>query len=249
MNKWLRVVWVALLLSAGVHAATQYPLYELRIYRARPGKLGALEARFRDHAAALLERHGAHSLGYWVPVKNSGRELVVLLEYPNREAAERAWAAFNADPQWQKAQRRSELHGRLVDQIESTYLRRTDYSPEIVPLSNDGPRLYEMQICQSAAGRLPSLHQQCREYTMKFLHKHGIKVFGYWVPIDGAKQADQTQIAILVHKDLQSAKKAWEDLQRDPEWQKARAATETDGPLVASRQSIYMEPTDFSPTQ
>jgi len=42
-------------------------LYELRIYTAHPGKLPALQARFRDHTTKLFEKHGMVNVGYWIP--------------------------------------------------------------------------------------------------------------------------------------------------------------------------------------
>ena len=41
-------------------------IYELRIYTANPGKMGSLQARFRDHTVKLFERHGITNVGYWM---------------------------------------------------------------------------------------------------------------------------------------------------------------------------------------
>ena len=43
-----------------------------------------------------------------------------------------------------------------------------------------------------------------------------------------------------------AADKAWKDFREDPDWKKAREASEVDGPLVAKVESVYMNPTDFS---
>jgi hypothetical protein len=42
--------------------------YEMRTYYAEPGKLEALNARFRDHTCKLFEKHGITNVGYWSPV-------------------------------------------------------------------------------------------------------------------------------------------------------------------------------------
>ena len=39
-----------------------------------------------------------------------------------------AWAAFSADPEWQKAKAESEKDGRIVAKAESVFLVPTDYS-------------------------------------------------------------------------------------------------------------------------
>src|SRR6185437_10637423 len=42
-------------------------LYEMRVYTANPGKLDALNARFRDHTVQLFKKHGITNVGYFVP--------------------------------------------------------------------------------------------------------------------------------------------------------------------------------------
>ena len=65
--------------------------FEMRTYYAAPGKLDALNARFRDHTCKLFEKHGMVNIGYWVPMTNTENKLVYLLAYPNREAREKSW--------------------------------------------------------------------------------------------------------------------------------------------------------------
>jgi len=42
-------------------------VFELRTYTAAAGRLGALNARFRDHTLKLFARHGITNVGYWTP--------------------------------------------------------------------------------------------------------------------------------------------------------------------------------------
>jgi len=42
-------------------------VFELRIYHAVPGKVPALESRFRDAASKVLAKHDLKAVGYWVP--------------------------------------------------------------------------------------------------------------------------------------------------------------------------------------
>jgi hypothetical protein len=66
--------------------------------------MDALTARFGDHTDALFRRHGMKSIGYWQPedAPDSQELFIYLLEHPSREAAEKSWAAFQADPEWRK---------------------------------------------------------------------------------------------------------------------------------------------------
>jgi hypothetical protein len=84
---------------------------ELRTYRATPGNLAALNARFREHTVKLFEKHGMTNLVYWnLPADEPGadRVLVYLLAHDSEEAAKRSFAAFRQDPEWVAARTASE---------------------------------------------------------------------------------------------------------------------------------------------
>lgn len=106
--------------------------FEMRTYYAAPGKLEALNARFRDHTCALFRKHGIEIVGFWIPAdKDKGAEntLVYILAHKSREARDKSFADFGKDPAWKKAQSESEANGRLVEKVESVLLLATDYSP------------------------------------------------------------------------------------------------------------------------
>src|SRR5439155_9240184 len=105
----------ACLVAASLTAATaDTRVYELRVYTAAPGKLDALNARFRDHTVKLFEKHGMTNVGYWVPIDNKDNKLIYILSYPDREARDRSWAAFRVDPDWTKAFQESQANGSLT---------------------------------------------------------------------------------------------------------------------------------------
>ena len=105
-------------------------IHELRTYEAAPGKLSALNARFRDHTLRLFERHGLEVVGFWTYAHGGWNDRLVYLvrfeDMPDRDAK---WAAFGADPEWQQARADSEHDGPLTTRIRSDLLRPTDYSP------------------------------------------------------------------------------------------------------------------------
>jgi hypothetical protein len=51
------------------------------------------------------------NIGYWVPLTNSESKLIYILAFPSREAREKSWKEFSADPAWQEAARNSEKNG------------------------------------------------------------------------------------------------------------------------------------------
>ena len=109
--------------------ADQDDVFELRVYQAAPGKLGKLDARFRDHTIGLFKKHGIASVAYWHPTDEpqSKDHLIYIIKHESRDAAKKSWQAFIADPAWKKAARESGV-GQLAKPPEATYMRATDYS-------------------------------------------------------------------------------------------------------------------------
>ena len=119
---------------AGLPAADPAPagrFFEMRIYTAAEGKLDDLHKRFRDHTNKLFEKHGMTLIGYWTPTDGpkSKDTLIYILAYPSQEAREKSWKSFQADPDWKAAREASEVNGKLVAKVESTFMSPTDYSP------------------------------------------------------------------------------------------------------------------------
>jgi hypothetical protein len=114
-------------------AANDTAVYELRIYHAISGKLDELVARFRDHTDQLFAKHRMKSVAYWTaldePAKSS--RFIYILRHPSREAATANWKSFQADPEWISVKQKSEANGKLVEQIDSTFLTLTDFSPRL----------------------------------------------------------------------------------------------------------------------
>ncbi|MCI0339458.1 MAG: NIPSNAP family protein [Acidobacteria bacterium] len=107
--------------------------YEIRTYTAAPGKLEELHARFRNHTMKYFKKHGMEVVGFWGPAdKENGSEnkLVYILVFPSRDALQKAWNSFRADPGWLAARAESEKNGRLVEKVESVILMATDYAPK-----------------------------------------------------------------------------------------------------------------------
>lgn len=135
MRRFLPLALLAPLAALGALRASESPgapaasrIFEMRTYHTHPGRLDALNARFRDHTNKLFVKHGMDLVGYWTPVDKADT-LVYILAYPSREAREASWKAFQADPDWKSAREASEKDGKIVDKVESVFLNPTDYSP------------------------------------------------------------------------------------------------------------------------
>ncbi|QDV37376.1 NIPSNAP family protein [Tautonia plasticadhaerens] len=108
-------------------------LFELRRYTASPGKLDALNARFRDHTMELFDKHGMTNLIYTVPLEQdtgAGELLVYFLAHPSHVQALNSWESFRTDPVWIKARDESQADGvPLAAKVERTFLIPTPFSP------------------------------------------------------------------------------------------------------------------------
>ena len=105
-------------------------IHELRIYRAHPGEMAPLLARFRDHTTDLFEKHGIINVGYWLnTIGGRSDELWYIVAFQDMAQRDTAWAAFAADPDWQRTRAESEADGPLLLHIENRIMKPTDFSP------------------------------------------------------------------------------------------------------------------------
>jgi hypothetical protein len=105
-------------------------LFEIRTYTTEPGRLDALNARFRHHTTKLFEKHGMTNIGYWTPTDEprSKDTLIYVLAHESAAAAKKSWDGFRNDPEWVKARTESEAAGPIVRKVESVFANPTDYS-------------------------------------------------------------------------------------------------------------------------
>lgn len=255
MKHKIFAIWGVFLLAAEVAslAAEEPACYELRTYTAHEGKLEALHNRFRNHTIKLFAKHGMVNIGYWTPQENAKHQLIYLLEYPNRQARDRAWKSFFEDPEWKKAYRESIANGRLVKKVESLFLAPTDYSPLIRPAVASPARLFELRTYTAAKGKLNNLHARFRDHTLALFAKHGMTNFAYFKLTDGQPNSESTLLYLLAHKSRQAAKNSFASFLKDPQWIAAKKASEENaaGSLTTRGgvHSLFLNPTDYSPTR
>jgi hypothetical protein len=111
----------------------------------------------------------------------------------------------------------------------------------------DSNRVFEMHVYHVLPDKLPALESQFRDTTSKLLAKHDLKIVGYWVP-EGTPAWDNTFIFIVAHSSLEEAKKNWDAMRADPDFQELiRKNSDPATKLVEKVDVIYMRPADFSP--
>ncbi len=107
-------------------------------------------------------------------------------------------------------------------------------------------RVFEMRTYYTHEGRLPALNKRFREHTCDLFKKHGMELIGFWTPIDEKDGKNDKLVYILAYPSREAAAASWKAFQSDPEWIKARDASEKDGKIVKKVESVYLNPTDYS---
>ena len=111
----------------------------------------------------------------------------------------------------------------------------------------DSNRVFEMHIYHTVPGKVPALESQFRDRQSKLLAKHDLKIVGYWVP-EGTPDWDNTFIFIAAHSSREEAKKNWDAMRADPDFQELiKENSEPSSTLVEKVDVMYMRPTDYSP--
>ena len=106
-------------------------VFDLRLYSVLPGKLDAFRNRWRDHAVPIYERHGLHSIGWWVAEKKDpdGKDVFVcLLAGESATAIQRSISEFHKDTEWQRVEKETEKDGKLRSSVVGYKLTPTEFS-------------------------------------------------------------------------------------------------------------------------
>ena len=112
-------------------------------------------------------------------------------------------------------------------------------------LKKDG-KFYEMRTYHAAPGKLEDLHKRFRDHTIALFKKHGMEIVSFWGPTDKEDGSETKLIYVLGYPSREAREASWKAFQADPDWVKARTASEVNGKLVDKVESVYMLSTDYS---
>ena len=107
-----------------------------------------------------------------------------------------------------------------------------------------GNRVFELRTYTVPADKLDALHKRFRDETVtKFFPRHGMANVWYGKPMD-APQSQNSMTYMIAFPSRDAAKKSWDSFRADAEWTKVAAAS---GVGQVKIDSVYFEPTDYSP--
>ncbi len=126
------------------------------------------------------------------------------------------------------------------------YIGSARAEPAVATEAAQDDRVFELRTYVAPDGKLSDLHRRFREHTTQYFETHGMTSIGYWVPQD-APGSSNTIVYLLAYPNREAATASWAAFQADPGWVEARTASEVNGPIVSTRESVFLVPTDYSP--
>jgi hypothetical protein len=96
--------------------------------------------------------------------------------------------------------------------------------------------IYELREYLAADGRSEALHRRFADHTLGLFERHGLEVAGFW-----ADTADDGKLVYLLRfPDEETRRAAWSAFQSDVDWQRVKADSEADGPIVTEMRSTLL---------
>jgi hypothetical protein len=109
-----------------------------------------------------------------------------------------------------------------------------------------GTRVFELRTYTAPEGKLEELHARFRDHTMRIFKNHNMTSVAYFRPEDSPLK-ENTLIYVISHASREAAKENWAAFGKDPEWQKVANESQKNGKIVAKVESVFLDPTDYSP--
>ncbi len=118
-------------------------------------------------------------------------------------------------------------------------------APRVAQAQTEG-RVFELRTYTAPDGKLGELHARFRNHTLRIFEKHGMTNVAYFAPQDAPLKGN-TLVYLLAHKSREAAKASWAAFSANPEWKKVAAESQANGPLTTKIESVFLDPTDYSP--
>lgn len=214
-------------------------IYELRSYYAVPGKMPALDKHL-EFACRQFPKHGLEVVGAWTDEVGRTARMTYMWAAADEAARNAGLAAFAGSAEWRDyAKDEQAREGNIVARVENTLLRTTPYSP--TPKISGG--IQELRVYHAMPGRLPEVNARFANHTLGFFKKHGVGVVGFWTEVYGTSNR---LVYMTEFENLAARETLWSAFAGDPEWHKARAETEKNGPLVEYVENWLLKPARFA---
>jgi hypothetical protein len=109
-------------------------------------------------------------------------------------------------------------------------------------------RVFELRTYTANPGKFDAMKARFRDHILPLFKKHNLTVVGFWTYAD-PPASENTLVYVLAHDSREAAKKNWAAFSADPTRKQVWAETEKDGPINMKVESVYLNPTEFSPVK
>jgi len=104
--------------------------------------------------------------------------------------------------------------------------------------------VYELREYTAIPGRLPALIQRFNDHTIGLFAKHEMELVFISHTAFGDNSVNEL-VYMMRFDDSADMDTKWKGFFKDPAWKEAKAASEVDGPLVASVRRRLLDPSAF----
>lgn len=171
-------------------------IYELRIYKITPGRLGDIRARFSGELPAIFARHGIKNVARWSATAGKyDPAFIYMMEYRSLDEREEQWARFYDDPNWKTYRAATNNGEEMVERIDIIFLKKNalyhDISEDII---TDSAPVYELVFAEVEIGMASAANDYLLKVYMPLIQASGGRVG--WVA-DVISGENMPKIAII----------------------------------------------------
>ena len=244
--KKIVVLILLLLTSFGLHAQSlpTSAYFEMRTYTVHEGKMPDLIQRFQNHTRTLFTKHGIENVAYFLSEEQPENQLTFIIGYPSASERDIRWNNFANDPEWKAVAAASEANGPLVQKVDQVFMV---WAKGLNAAKAPRPSgIFQLRTYHLLPGKLEAIQTRFRDHTQALFEKQGLSNYPYWITVE--KEGTQAKLVYFIgHQSKDEFKAAFARFVADPEWIKARDASEVSGKIVEKVDALFYTALPFSP--
>ncbi len=244
--KKITTLLIAMILAVATFAqqGIKSKYFEMRTYTVHEGKMPDLISRFQNHTLKLFKKNGIENVAYFLSEENPEKQLTFILGYPDQDSRDVLWNKFANDPEWVVAYKASEANGPLVQKVDQVFMVWANNLNDHKKPKPSG--IFQLRTYHCFPGKIENIQTRFRDHTRDLFDKQGLKNYPYWLTVE--KDGAQPKLVYLLgHDNKTEFNAAFDRFRVDPDWVKARDASEASGKIVEKVVSVFYTALPFSP--
>ena len=239
---FLLIISSSILVKAQQTITSSY--FEMRTYTVHEGKMPDLIQRFQNHTRTLFTKHGIENVAYFLSEEQPEKQLTFIIGYPSAEERDIRWSNFANDPEWKAVAKASEANGPIVQKVDQVFMI---WAKDLNSRNFSRPSgIFQLRTYHLLPGKLDAIQTRFRDHTQSLFEKQGLSNYPYWITVE--KEGTQSKLVyFLGHQNKDEFNLAFDRFRVDPEWIRARDASEMPGKIVEKVDTKFYVALPFSP--